>query len=265
MSKTLKILLALKAVLALGGGGAYYYYTLEQNDVALKAKAAATPQPTEEEDTKEGDFDVPKVPKGEIGLAEALKVRNQLELIRSDVISKIAKLNSAKQAYDKAKEDVDAKLKKVEEERKLLDETILKEKTVKQERLSEALEFVSKMDPKKAAPMIESMDRDLVLHLLRKMPQTQVTKILQFLSPQKAAEYLEYYTKIRSGREYELMKELGLCLAEEPGKSEKSLNETTEKLAMNPSSASEAPVTSSETPGAEPAVATPAASAAPAQ
>jgi hypothetical protein len=143
--------------------------------------------------------------------------------MRKDAEQKIEKLNAARQGYERSRGDVETKLKRIEEERKLLEETLQKERKAKDERLSETLEFISKMEPKKAAPLIETMDRDLVMQLLRKLPARQVTKLLESVNPKKATEILEYYTRIRSGREYELLREMGLCATDtEEGTNDKS-------------------------------------------
>lgn len=208
MNKALKYLIGLKVALVAAAGG-YYFYTQKNKPVEMSAKKSDDAHLNEAVEI--GDFVVPNVPKGNLTVTDAVRVRDELEILRKDVVTKIAKLGEAKQSYDTAKVDVEAKLKTIQDERRVLDETLQKEKTVQADRLKEALEFIGKMEPKKAAAVMETSDRDLVLQLLRKLPQRQVTKILEALPPPKAAEYMEYYTKIRSGREYELMKELGLC------------------------------------------------------
>lgn len=208
MNKALKYLIGLKVALVAAAGG-YYLYTQKNKPVEMSAKKSDDAHLNEAVEI--GDFVVPNVPKGNLTVTDAVRVRDELEILRKDVVTKIAKLGEAKQSYDTAKVDVEAKLKTIQDERRVLDETLQKEKTVQADRLKEALEFIGKMEPKKAAAVMETSDRDLVLQLLRKLPQRQVTKILEALPPPKAAEYMEYYTKIRSGREYELMKELGLC------------------------------------------------------
>ena len=153
------------------------------------------------------------LPAGNIPTSEAIRIREELELIQKDTEQKIVRLEEAKKAYDESKESVTVELKKVEEEKRLLEETLQKEKTIKEERLKQTVEFVSKMDPKKIAFLLETMDRDLVLALLTKLPSRQVTKVLENLQPPKATQFLEYYTHIRSGREFEMLKDLGLCSA----------------------------------------------------
>lgn len=208
MNKVIKYLIGLKVAL-IGAAGGYYYYAQKNKPVEMSAKKNDDANLNDASDV--GDFAVPNLPKGNLTVSDAVRVRDELEILRKDVVTKIAKLGEAKQSYDTAKVDVEAKLKTIQDERRVLDETLQKEKTVQADRLKEALEFIGKMEPKKAAAVMETSDRDLVLQLLRKLPQRQVTKILEALPARKAAEYMEYYTKIRSGREYELMKELGLC------------------------------------------------------
>ncbi len=155
--------------------------------------------------------DLPKIPQGDIKTSEAMRIRDELEFIKKDVEQKIFRLEEAKKAYDNSRSDIEAELKKVAEEKRLLDETLQKEKNIKEERVKETVGFVAKMDPKKVAFVLEGMDRDLVLVLLTKLPPRQVTKILENIAPAKATQFLEYFTHIRSGREFEMLKDLGLC------------------------------------------------------
>ncbi len=155
--------------------------------------------------------DLPSIPSGDIKTSDAIRIREELELIRKDVEQKIVRLEQVKIAYDKAKLDMDVELKKIEEDKKLLDETLQKEKSIQEQRLKETIDFVSKMQPRSASPVLENMDRDLVIALFTKLPAKQVTKILENMSPVKATQFLEYYTRIRSGREFEMLKDLGLC------------------------------------------------------
>ena len=154
---------------------------------------------------------LPTIPKGELTTSESMRIRDELELIKQDIEQKLVRLEEAKKSYDLARLDVDSRLKKVEEEKRLLDETLQKEKKLKEDRVKEAVEFVSKMEPRKVAPVMDTMDRDLVIVLLSRLPPRQVTKLLENSTPAKATQFLEYYTRIRSGREFEMLRELGLC------------------------------------------------------
>ncbi len=167
---------------------------------------------------------LPTIPKGELTTSEAIRIRDEFEIMKLDIEQKLVRLEEAKKSYDLARLDVDSRLKKVEEQKRLLDETIQKEKKLKEDRVKEAVEFVSKMEPRKVAPVMDTMDRDLVIVLLSRLPPRQVTKLLENSTPAKATQFLEYYTRIRSGREFEMLRELGLCAPnkdknEEKGKS----------------------------------------------
>lgn len=164
---------------------------------------------------------LPVIPKSELTTSEAMRIRDELELIKADIEQKIVRLEEAKKSYDSVRSDIDARVKKVEEERRLLDETLQKEKKLKEDRVKETVEFVSKMDPKKVAPVMETMDRDLVIILLSRLPARQVTKLLENSSPAKATQFLEYYTRIRSGREFEMLRDLGLCASDKEKNEEK--------------------------------------------
>ena len=167
---------------------------------------------------------LPVIPKGDLSISEAMRIRDELEITKQDIEQKLIRLEDAKKSYDLAKLDVESRLKKVEEEKRLLDETLQKEKKLKEDRVKEAVEFVSKMEPRKVAPIMDTMDRDLVIVLLSRLPPRQVTKLLENSTPAKATQFLEYFTRIRSGREFEMLRELGLCAPtkdknEETGKS----------------------------------------------
>ena len=167
---------------------------------------------------------LPTIPKGELTTSESMRIREQLEMMKQDIEQKLIRLEEAKKSYDLARVDIDVRLKKVEEEKRLLDETLQKEKKLKEDRVKEAVEFVSKMEPRKVAPIMDTMDRDLVIVLLSRLPPRQVTKLLENSTPAKATQFLEYFTRIRSGREFEMLRELGLCAPtkdknEETGKS----------------------------------------------
>jgi flagellar motility protein MotE (MotC chaperone) len=210
--KALHLLIAAKLV-ALAGAGGFLYAEHQAKAQAQESKASAESPTTAQAKTDE----LPVIPEKGLSLSRAAEIRNQLLLMRRDVEQKIAQLQVAQRGYDRSKESVDAKLKRIEEERRLLEETLQKERKAKQERLSDALQFVAKMEPQKAAPLLENMDRDLVMQLLRQLPPRQVTKLLESVNPKKATEFLEYYTRIRSGREYELLREMGLCASGQEG------------------------------------------------
>ena len=114
----------------------------------------------------------------------------------------------------KIEKTIDEKLKKVEEERAFLAETLQKEKEIQKDRTEGLLSFYEKMEPKKAGPLIEKLDKDLVVTLFQKLKNKQVTAILENMTPQKSVEITEYFGRVGSAREYELLKEMNVSLRE---------------------------------------------------
>lgn len=110
---------------------------------------------------------------------------------------------------------IDEKLKRLDEERRFFAETIQQEKVLKGERTDKLITMYAKMEPKKAAPIVEKLDKDLVVELFKNMPQKQVTAILEVMSPEKSVTLSEYYGRVRSAREYDVLKEMNQSLRKE--------------------------------------------------
>lgn len=110
---------------------------------------------------------------------------------------------------------IDEKLLKLDEERKYFAQTIQQEKDMKNERVSQLIGMYAKMEPKKAAPVFEKLDKDLVVELFKKLPQKQVTAILEAMSADKSVQISEYYGRVRSAREYDILKEMNQSLRKE--------------------------------------------------
>ncbi len=110
---------------------------------------------------------------------------------------------------------IDDKLKRLDEERRFFAETIQQEKVLKGERTDKLVAMYAKMEPKKAAPVMEKLDKDLVVELFKQMPQKQVTAILEAMSADKSVMISEYYGRVRSAREYDVLKEMNQSLRKE--------------------------------------------------
>lgn len=110
---------------------------------------------------------------------------------------------------------IDQKLAKLDEERKFIAKTLQQEKDLKGERLDKLVELYDKMEPKKAAPQFEKIDQDLAVALFKRLKQKQVTTILEIMSPDKSVALAEYFGRVKSGREYDLLKELNSSLKKE--------------------------------------------------
>ena len=71
------------------------------------------------------------------------------------------------------------------------------------------------MTPKKAAPIMENLDRDLIVQLFRNFPKKQTMNILSLMNPTKAAEISEYYGRLNSIKEYDMLKEVNESLSDQ--------------------------------------------------
>ena len=69
---------------------------------------------------------------------------------------------------------IDQKIGKIDEEILFFKQTQQQEKTLKEERLNNLVDFYKKMTPKKAAPIMENLDRDLIVQLFRNFPKNKL-------------------------------------------------------------------------------------------
>lgn len=134
---------------------------------------------------------------------------------RQQVDSRVEQLKQRESQLQQLEKSIDGKLLKLEEERKFFATTLQKEKDLKGERMDKLIALYEKMEPKKAAPVIEQMDKDMAVELFKRLNQKQVTKILEVMSPEKSVKLSEYYARIRSGKEYDVIKELNKSLTDE--------------------------------------------------
>lgn len=160
-------------------------------------------------------FKLPQIHTANIKKEEINKYLNLLEQKRIQIESEM-KILKEKEAYiQNLQKIVDQKLEQIKQERKMLADTLQKEKEIKSQRIEELVEFYKKMPPKKLAPIMEKIDKDLVVSLFKKFPQKQVMEILSAMSPDKSAQLTEYYGRVNSAKEYQLLKELNDSLNKE--------------------------------------------------
>ena len=154
------------------------------------------------------DREEPK--KDEIGRYLALAERKARQ-----VEDRMALLKQRETQLMKLEQSIDEKLLKLDEERAFLAQTLQREKDLKGKRIEHLIDLYKKMDPKKAAPLLEKLDKDLVVALFNSLPNKQMTSILEAMSPAKSVELTEYFGRVRSGKEYELLREMNASLRQE--------------------------------------------------
>ena len=137
-----------------------------------------------------------------------------IEKRKQETEIRINQLATREAQIKKMESVIDKKLKDLEEERLYIVQTIQKEKKIKDERMTKLIALYGKMEPKKAAPVFEEIDKDLAAALFKELKQKQVTAILEQMNPDKAVELTEYFGRIKSGAEYDVLREMNKSLVD---------------------------------------------------
>jgi flagellar motility protein MotE (MotC chaperone) len=213
MPRAIKILLGLK-IIALTG------FLLVQTDQIrigeLVGFAEGTIAP-EQQAPKEGEIHdilaIPKLGEDEPSSRETLsRYLDVADRKRQDVVKRLEFLEKREASLKQLEATIDRKLNQLDEERKFFSASIQKETELKKERMTRLIELYDKMEPKKAATMFESLSPDLSVSLLKALKQKQLTSILEKMAPDKAAKLTEYFSRQKSGAEYDLLKEMNSSL-----------------------------------------------------
>ncbi|NRA44225.1 MAG: hypothetical protein HRU09_04620 [Oligoflexales bacterium] len=153
------------------------------------------------------ELDVNKSSKDEIGRYLTL-----IDQAKQQVEQKMGVLEHKLKQLRSLESNLDEKISRLDEERKFFAQTIQQEKKIQKERLDDLVGLYEKMEPKKAAPVFEAMDKDLVVAIFKKMKKKQVTKVLESMQTDKSVMITEYFGRVGSAREYDLLKEMNQSL-----------------------------------------------------
>ena len=153
------------------------------------------------------ELDVNKSSKDEIGRYLTL-----IDQAKQQVEEKMGVLERKLRQLRSLEKNLDDKIAKLDEERKFFAQTIQQEKKIQKERLEDLVGLYEKMEPKKAAPVFEAMDKDLVVAIFKKMKKKQVTKVLESMQTDNSVKITEYFGRVGSAREYDLLKEMNRSL-----------------------------------------------------
>lgn len=160
-------------------------------------------------------FELPKLDPQKAQKQEVGKYLDLADRKGRQISEREAMLAKKEQQLKDLELSIDQKLAKLDDERKFIAKTLQQEKDLKSERLDKLVELYDKMEPKKAAPQFEKIDQDLAVALFKRLKQKQVTTILEFMSADKSVALAEYFGRVKSGREYDLLKELNSSLKKE--------------------------------------------------
>lgn len=160
-------------------------------------------------------FELPKLDPKNARKEEVGKYLDLADRKGKQISEREAMLTKKEQQLKDIEKSIDDKLARLDDERKFIAKTLQQEKDLKGERLDKLVELYDKMEPKKAAPQFEKIDQDLAVALFKRLKQKQVTTILELMNPDKSVTLAEYFGRVKSGKEYDLLKELNSSLKKE--------------------------------------------------
>jgi flagellar motility protein MotE (MotC chaperone) len=162
----------------------------------------------------DGLLELPTVDRTNTKKREIGRFLDLAEQKERQVRGRLAILKKRENYLKELEKTIEQKVRDLESERVLFQQSIQQEKKLSGTRLESLVNYYKKMDAKKAAPVFEKMDKDLVVSLFLKFPEKQVRSILMTMNTEKSVEISEYFGRIRSGSEYEMLKEMNGFLVE---------------------------------------------------
>ena len=174
-----------------------------------------TVQDKTKKDFIESLIDLPQINSEEYKKTELAKYFTIVEKKARQIEDRIKFLKKREKQFISLESSISDKLKKLDEEMLFFKQTIQKEKQLQDERLQQLIGFYRKMPAKKAAPVFEKLDKDLVVALFKKLPEKQSMQILSLMNPEKSKELSEYFGRLTSGKEYDLLSEINGALRKE--------------------------------------------------
>lgn len=183
-------------------------------DAAAGSVVKATPDGTRKS-FLDDLLELPALNREKLQKEDVARYLNMADRKKKQIDERITMLGKRERQLQGLEKSIDEKLKRLDEERKFFAQSIQQEKDLKGQRLDKLVELYDKMEPKKAAPVIEKMDEDLVVALFKRLRQKQVTLILETMSADKSVKLSEYFGRVRSGKEYDLLKEMNSSLRQE--------------------------------------------------
>ena len=113
--------------------------------------------------------------------------------------------------FENTKKEIEKELEMIKEEKKKFQEALQKEKELQETRINQLKETLEKMESKKAAKVLESMDKDIIVQLYGRVPLKQMTKIFENMTPQKVTEFMEYHTRQKTKVFHPMLQQLLSC------------------------------------------------------
>lgn len=129
--------------------------------------------------------------------AEELALFKSLDARKKELDSREAELKKLEEELHKQKVELDKKISQLDQLRGQIGNQLEEKVKVDQEQVDKLVSFYSNMRPQKAAKIIETLNEDLAVEVLRKMKKKEAAEIMNMLEPAKAQKLSERFAGYR--------------------------------------------------------------------
>ena len=216
-SKHIKLVIFIKAIFLLGIAFSENLLSIGEMNIFAQDENAKAGEESESTVTSTLD-NLLEIPTFDSSKADKENIDQYLSTIerKQDQINERIEILKIREAQLKELEaSIDKKIIKIDEEILFFQQTQQKEKTLKQERLDNLVEFYKKMTPKKLLQLWRILIEIYWYNYSINFQKKQTMNILSLMNPQKAAEISEYYGRINSIKEYDMLKEVNESLSDQ--------------------------------------------------
>jgi flagellar motility protein MotE (MotC chaperone) len=161
---------------------------------AAEKSAPAEPDRGEKSSTSERLAKSDEVPDVRTWSEEELSFFKKLNERKKELDLRESELTRLEEELQKQKAELDLKIKRLEETRAQISETLKTRVAEDQKKVEKLVEFYSTMKAQQAAKIIESLNEDLAIEVIEKMKKKNAAEILNAMDPKKARRLSEILT-----------------------------------------------------------------------
>ncbi len=134
------------------------------------------------------------IPEKKIESVEERRLLFSLQKEKQKIEKREKKLDMKEIELKTLAQEVDKKLQEIKTQRKFLEELLATRDEIQQKKIRSLSKIFEKMEPTKAAAILDSLDDDLAIGILEGMKSKSAGKLLSQLEEEKAARLSVYFT-----------------------------------------------------------------------
>lgn len=108
---------------------------------------------------------------------------------RDEAMEREAALSIKERELKKLGDNVDARIKELDQTRKEVDASLSQKKTLDAERYKKMLKIYKSLRPEAAAKLIDKLDEDIALEMLNQMDQKTAAKLIPYLNQERVLKW----------------------------------------------------------------------------